>query len=306
VRRVVAPKPADFLGLLALATCWGSSFFFIELALEGVGPLSLAAARITIAACLLSLLARLRGYGLPHNRRDWLVLSLAGICGATIPFSLIAWGQSQITSSMAAILMAFTPLATLLLAHWMTEDERLAPGKIVGVALGIAGVAVLVGGVTPERLGDNLFGKLAVIGAGTGYALSSLLLRRTSSLPTIVGAAGVMVPAAATILPLALLAEGLPDSPPPPAAVGALLFLGVFPSAVAVIILVWLLGRVGATFVSLNNYLVPLVGTGLGVGLLGEPIGMATLAGLLLILAGVLLTQQVQRRQVKKQSKQRS
>lgn len=297
MRRVVAPKPADFLGLLALASCWGSSFFFIELALEGVGPLTLAATRITIAALLLSLVAKLRGHSLPRARRDWLLFTLAGVCGATLPFSLIAWGQSQITSSMAAILMAFTPLATLLLAHWMTEDERLAPGKIVGVVLGIAGVAVLVGGVNPGRLGENLPGKLAILAAGTGYALSSLLLRRTSVLPTLVGAAGIMLPAAATILPLALIAEGVPEAWPPPTALGALLFLGVFPSAAAVVILVWLLGRVGATFVSLNNYLVPLVGTGLGVGLLGEPVGAASLMGLALILTGVMLTQHAQRRQ---------
>lgn len=300
MRRVVAPKPADFLGLLALASCWGSSFFFIELALDGVGPLTLAAIRITIAALLLSLIARINGHGVPRERRDWHLLTVIGVSGATIPFSLIAWGQSQITSSMAAILMAFTPLATLLLAHLMTEDERLARGKILGVLLGIMGVSVLVGGISPDRLGTNLFGKLAVVVAGLGYAVSSLLLRRTSSLPTVVSAAGVMVPAALTILPLALIIEGLPQAWPPLRSLAALAFLGVFPSAIAVVILVWLLGRVGATFVSLNNYLVPLVGTGLGVGLLGEPVTPGVILGLVLILTGVLLTQHAQRLQAQK------
>jgi len=302
VRRVIAPRPADFGGLLVLALCWGSSFFFVELALEGFGPLTIAAGRITIAAALLTLLARLRGHRLPHNRRDWFYLIAAGVSGATIPFALIPWGQSQITSSMAAILMAFTPLATVLLAHLMTHDERISPGKIFGIVLGIVGVAVLVGGIDPERIGVNLSGKLAIVLAGIGYALSSLLLRR-ASVPTLVGAAGVMLPAAATILPVALLFEPVPERLPAPSAIGAVLFLGVFPSAVAVVVLVWLLGRVGATFVSLNNYLVPLVGMLLGIGLLGEPFTAGAALGLVLILAGVLSTQWAQRRQAMQQSR---
>jgi len=202
---------------------------------------------------------------------------------------------------MAAILMAFTPWATTLLAHVMTHDERLAPTKLLGIGVGLAGVGVLVGGVSLETLGQDVLHKLAVLAAAVGYALSALLLRRTSGLPILVSASGVMIPASAISLPVALIVEA-------PLAAGvswesllAVGVLGIFPSAVAVIVLVWLLGRVGATFVSLNNYLVPGVGTLLGVSVLGERFTLSSALGLGLILLGVLLTQHAQRRQARRQ-----
>jgi len=300
MRSVVAPKPIDFGGLAVLASCWGSSFFFIELALESFGPLSVAAGRIAIAAALLTTLAVLAGHRLPRRRRDWGYLIGAGAVGAAMPFSLIPWGQAQIASSMAAILMAFTPLATTLLAHFMTHDERIAPVKLAGIGVGLAGVAVLVGGVSPETLAGNVPRKLAVLTAAIGYALSALLLRRTSGLPILVSAAGVMLSASLMSLPAALILEAPLATAPSWESLLAVGVLGVFPSAVAVVVLVWLLGRVGATFVSLNNYLVPGVGSVLGVTVLGERFTLGAAVGMGLILLGVLLTQHAQRRQARR------
>lgn len=293
------PKAGDFAGLAILSLFWGSAFFFTEIALEAFAPFTVAAGRIVIAAIFLTAVARLSGAPLPRDRRTWAVLFAAGLSGAAAPFSLIAFGQSIIPSSTAAILMAFTPLSTAVLAHFMTRDEKLTAGKLAGVLTGLAGVAILVSGLSFAGLAaGGVVGKLAVVLGTVGYALSSILLRRVAHLPTLVSAAGVMITAAATIAPIALAVERPWTATPGWREMAALLELGLFPSAVAVIVMVWVLGRSGATFVSLNNYLAPVVGTVLGVAFLGETLERSMILGFVLIAAGVLITQHAQRRQV--------
>jgi len=293
------PRPLDIAGLAFLALCWGSSFMFVKTALAGFTPIGIAVTRICLAAMLLVVVARLYGHTLPRHARDWGLLAAAGIVGSAIPFSLISWGQQFIPSAMAAILMSFTPLATIALAHVMTGDERLSAVKVLGVLVGIAGVFLLVGAPTVETGPMSVAGKLAILAAAFGYALSSLLLRKASHLPTLVSAGGHMVSAALTVSLFALLLGQPLTRDPGAREILSVVILGVFPSALAAIVLVMLLRRVGATFVALNNYLVPVVGTLLGVLLLGEPAGAGLFAGMMLILAGVLITQQAQRRQLR-------
>ncbi|GER08547.1 membrane protein [Iodidimonas muriae] len=301
MKPIAAPSLVDFLGLAVLALTWGSSFFFVEIALESFGPLAIAGSRIAIAAVLLTIVARLKGHRLPDNARDWKLLFLAGAIGTAIPFSLIAWGQSYISSSEAAILMSFTPLATLFFAHWMTDDEKITGGKITGLVVGILGVSVLVGGGAPAGSSSGVMsiaGKLAVLMAAMGYGVSALLLRRASRMPTFVGAAGVLLASASLIVPVALIFDNPLSTAASFRSILAVVWLGVWPSAIAVLVLVAVIARVGATFVALNNYFVPVVGSLLGVFILGEPFGLSRVFGLLLILVGVLITQYVQRRQI--------
>lgn len=296
MRPLSDPGASDYAGLLVLALCWGSSFFFIEIALGAFGPLSIAAGRIGIAAIFLTAIAALRGHRLPRRGRDIGLLLLAAVTGTAIPFSLIPWAQEDLPSSTSAILMAFTPLAGVVLAQVMTPDERITPAKLVALALGTSGVALLVGGGSAPEFGGGPLRHAALLLAATGYAFSSLILRRTSGLPTLVSSAGVMVASTLVILPVALIFERPLEATADWHQLGALLFLGIFPSSVAVMVLIRLIGRVGVTFVMLNNYLVPAVGALIGVGFLGETLGLASLGGLGLILAGVLLLQYANRR----------
>ncbi|WP_281301582.1 MULTISPECIES: DMT family transporter [unclassified Iodidimonas] len=304
MKPINAPKPADFMGLALLALSWGSSFFFVEFALISFGPLAIAAIRISIAAFLLVLIARIKGHRLPDNRKDWGLLILAGAVGTSIPFSLIAWGQTHINSSDAAILMAFSPLSTLFFAHFMTRDEKITGGKIFGLLLGFMGVIILVGGSEALDLDGGLWpvlGRVAVLTAALGYGFSSLLLRKASRMSSFSSAAGVMIVSAVMIIPFALVFDNpLQLSHVDIRSLLAVIWLGLMPSALAVLVLVILLGRIGATFVALNNYLVPVVGSLLGVFILGEDFGLLRGFGLLLILSGILLTQYVQRRQLRR------
>lgn len=300
---ITHPGPRDIAGLAFLALCWGSSFMFVKTALEGFTPIGIAVTRICLAALLLVAVARLRGHVLPRHARDWGLLAAAGIVGSAIPFTLISWGQQFIPSAMAATLMSFTPLATIALAHVMTGDERLSIVKVIGVLIGIGGVFLLVGAPTVDDAPMSIAGKLAILTAAFGYALSSLLLRKASHLPTLVSAGGHMISAAVTVSLFALLLGEPLTRDPGLRELSSVIILGIFPSALAAIVLVALLRRVGATFVALNNYLVPVVGTLLGIFLLGEPAGAGLFAGLTLILAGVLITQQAQRRHLRRMEK---
>lgn len=289
---------AALLGLLALM--WGSAFPFIETALTGFGPLMLAAGRIAIAALLLTLLAAFRRERPAGDRRARWRVRIAGITGASLPFALIAWGQLHVTAAESATLMAFSPLATALLAHVFLPDERLGPLLLAGLVLGIVGVATLAG--LPQALAAlaapdplRLAADGAILAGAFGYAASSILLRSVRTGGAIAHAAMMMRWAALASALLALLG-GPPPADPPRAAVLALIELGLVPSGLAAIVLVRLLQRRSANFVALNNFLVPPVGVLLGVLWLGESVGMRELAGLVVLLAALALAEAGRRR----------
>ena len=139
--RTSAPNRGDYLLLIALGLTWGASFMLIKLAVETIPPLTVVAGRIVIGALLLLAVARMRGVTLPTDRRSWFKLGVMGTLGTVLPFFLITWGETRIDSGLAAILMAFVPIGTILLAHLFQHDERLTAGKMVGVALGCVGLS---------------------------------------------------------------------------------------------------------------------------------------------------------------------
>lgn len=282
------------MGLLVLAVSWGSSFFFIAIALRHFGPLTVAAGRIFIGALFLLMIVFVRRQRFPRlSRRDLGLLVLAALVETALPFMLISWGQTRIASSEAAILMAFTPLAVLGFAHVMTKDEKITKRKLLGLVTGFMGVVVLMGGVSGEMMQYGTLGKLAVLGGAIGYGLGSLLFRKLSHLPALVAASGVMVISSLVVVPLALIFDNPFAISPDWQSMVALAWLGLVPSAIAVLILIWLLARVGATLVSLNNYLVPVTGSILGVVFLNENFSWSSFFGLVLILTGILITQRV-------------
>ncbi len=286
--------------LLMLAVMWGSAFPFIEAALTGFAPVAIAAGRITLAAVLLSVMARLRGERVtidPSSRRR---LAWAGILGASLPFLLIAWGQERVTAAESATLMAFTPLATALLAHVFLKEERLGGLLLTGLILGIAGVATLTG--LPETLfhgrvltPGHLLADGAILLGAFGYAASSILLRTVRGGNAIAHAAAMMRAAAVVSLAAALAFAPWPQEPPM-AAVLAVVELGLVPSGIAAIVLVRLLQRRSPNFVALNNFLVPPIGVALSVLWLGEPVTERQMLGLVLLLVALALAETGRRR----------
>ncbi len=287
-------QPVDYLLLLLLSAIWGSSFLFIKLAVAAIPPMTLVAGRLGLAALALLLFLAATGRRLPRDWGIWRGFLVVAAIGNVVPFFLINWGEVTVDSSLAAILLATTPLATIVLAHAFTPDERLTPLKGLGVMVGFGGIVVLVGPDALAGFGREAMSQLAIVGAACCYAVTGVFVRRSRliELPAAVTATGVLVTAAVIAVPLALVIDRPWELPAP--STGALLALGVLAllcTSAAFLILFRLLATTGATFVSLLNYLAPVFGVSWGALLLGEPLHLEVLGALALILLGLVLTQ---------------
>lgn len=277
--------------LFFLALIWGSSFMAIKIGVETIPSLTLAAGRIALAALLLWGFARSRGQGLPRGRRIWLYCFLIGVIGNALPFTLINWGEEKIDSGLAAILMAVFPLAMVVLAHLFTVGDRMTPAKLAGVALGFGGILILVGPEALKGLGGDLWRQLAVSGGAVSYAVAVILTRNMPPAPLIARSAAVMIMAALVTVPLALIVDAPWALTPSPAALVAGAYLGLFPTALATIILFHLLQVRNASFIAPVNYLIPVFGVLWGITILGEAVSPRAVVALLVILAGMAVAQ---------------
>jgi drug/metabolite transporter (DMT)-like permease len=256
--------------LLALGAVWGSSFMLIKLALPTIPPLTIAVGRVAVGALVLILVVAIRRHAWPRDGRSWLLLAIMGLVGNIIPFTLINWGEVRIDSGLAAILMSTVPLATIILAPAFVRDEPITAGKLIGVVLGMAGVAVLIGpGVLLGAHGE-LLGEIAVTVAALSYALNGLVARKLPQMPVDVISAGAMLCATLIGLPFCLVIDQPWQIAPSPSALAALLCLGIVNTAGGYLLLFRLTLCAGAGFASFNNFLVPLFGVLWGVALLGE------------------------------------
>jgi len=269
--------------LLVLAAIWGASYMFIKIAVRDLSPGMVAWSRIALAAIVLGGLAAARGE-LGTLRGRALGLTLLGAIQVAGPFLLISAGETEISSSLAGILVTSTPLFTALLAIWVDHEERSQGMRLAGVLLGVAGVAILLG-VDLGGSGNQLLGGLAVVLAGLGYAVGALIVKhRFSEAPPIAVAAWVMVASTALLAPLALAT--LPASAPGLGPAASVIVLGVLGTGIAFVILYDLIARVGPARTWVVTYLAPGFAVVYGATLLDETITLATIAGLALILAG--------------------
>jgi drug/metabolite transporter (DMT)-like permease len=274
--------------LIALSVLWGGTFFFAEVALREVGPLFLVSARVGLAALALVLMVYATGHGLPRSASLWGAFFVMGALNNLVPFSLIFWGQTRIAGGLAAILNATTPLFTVVLAHFLTRDERMTANRFAGVMIGIVGVTVMIGPDALRDLGLDLLAQIAVLGAALSYALAGIYGRRFHGLPPIVSAAGQATASAALLVPLVLLlGRPWPDLALPGETWGAILGLALLSTAFAYLIYFRLLASAGATNLLLVTFLIPVTAIVLGAGLLGERLAGQHLAGMALIGLGL-------------------
>jgi drug/metabolite transporter (DMT)-like permease len=280
-------KGSDWFQLLLLALVWGLSFFFTEICLRDLGPLTLAAGRVSTAALALLALALLTGLRGPQRLADWLALLVMGVINNALPFSLIMWGQTSIDSGLASILNATTPLFTFLLAHLLTADEKITRRGLAGIAIGFVGALVLIGPGALAGLGLQSWAQLAVLGAAVCYACAAIYGRRLRHLSPIVAAAGMTSAAALVLLPLAAAWERPWTASPDAATWTALLSLGLISTAAAYILYFRILASAGATNLLLVTFLIPIAALLLGTLILGEQITLTALGGMLLIFAGL-------------------
>jgi drug/metabolite transporter (DMT)-like permease len=274
--------------LVTLSLLWGGTFFFVEVALNDLPPLTLVLLRVALAAVALHVYIFATGRRLPTSFRLWGAFAVMGLLNNFLPFSLIVWGQTQITGSLASIINATTPIWTVLLAHWLTADEKLTSLRLFGVLMGFVGVAVMIGFEALSGLGGALLAEVAVVGASICYAFAGIYGRRFSDVRPSQVAAGQLTMSSLMVLPVALVV----DRPwtlamPSAASIGAILGLALVSTAVAYILYFRLLTTSGAVNLLLVTFLIPVSATALGMGLLGETLQAQHLVGMALIAAGL-------------------
>lgn len=272
-----------------LSLLWGCAFFFLAVGLRELPPFTLVLARVGFAALLLLGWAAVSNTRLPP-RAAWPAFLLLALLNNVVPFVLYGFAQQRIASGLAAILNATTPLWGVLVAHLFTADERATPGKVVGVALGFAGVATMVGGDALAGLGDDVLAQAACLGATLCYALAALWSRRFAGMgiaPMGV-ATGQLVAATVIMLPAAALVDRPWTLAMPGAATwGAVAGLVLVSTVFAYILYFRLVARAGASNSMLVTFTIPIVAILLGTAVLGEPILAKHFAGMALIALGL-------------------
>ena len=274
--------------LLALAFLWSWVFLLTKLALSGMQPFTVVALRLGIGAILMHAALLANDTRMPSTPHLWASFLGMGVLNNFIPFCLIAFGQREIASGLAAILNATTPLFTVLLAHVWTRDERLTPSRLGGVLLGIAGAVVMIGPGALHGLSASVAGELAMLGAAISYACAGIFGRRLRDLPPTVAATGQVTMSALLVLPLACFVD-TPWLRPMPGAV-AWLAVGsaaLFCTALGYWLYFRILATAGATNLLLVTLLLPVGALLLGTAILGEHIDMRELAGMALIASGL-------------------
>lgn len=282
--------PAEWLLLVALSVLWGGSFLFGKIALGELPPFTVVLLRVALAALALWLAVAATRQSVPRARAVWLAFFAMGLINNLIPFSLIMWGQVRIGSGLASILNGTTPLWTVVVAHWMTADEKMNARKLAGVLIGVAGVAVMIGPLALAGLGGDVVAQLAVIAATLSYAFAGLYGRRFARMgvaPMVV-AGGQVGAATVMLLPVVLLVD-MPWTLPMPGlrTWAALAGLALLSTALAYVLYFRILAKAGATNVLLVTFLIPVSGVLMGVLVLDETLEPRQLAGMMLIGLGL-------------------
>ena len=280
-----------FLGLVLF---WGSSFAFTKIAVETISPMWVMALRLVIGAIILFAMMRLEGQSLPIDRHSLLWFSGLGIIGSVLPFYLIGWGSLQLPSGLVGIMMALVPLVTITLSHFMLPDERMNKTKFIGFTIGFIGLVILVG---PQFLGDislsgSLFlAQIAIILAASSYALHTIMARKSPSMSVIQKSTGAIIAAAVIGFVLAMIVDPFGIGIASISSVAATLALGIFPTALAALLLFELIDRTGAGFAAMSNYLIAPFAYLFGIFTLGETFELRAMVGLTIILGGIYLAE---------------
>ena len=265
--------PTEWALLLTLAILWGGSYFYIAIAIKVLPAFTIVAFRVVLGAALLYLVVRVSGAAMPRTREAWTAFFVMGFLNNVVPFSLIAWAQGHVASGLAAILNATTPLFAVVLAHYLTGDERMTPARVAGIAIGFLGVVIMIGPDALHGFSTDLLAEFALLVASVFYALSPIYARRFSraGVTPMVAATGQLTAASVMMVPLALIANRPWELPVPGWEVwAALVALAAISTTLAYIIYYRILATAGAVNLMLVTFLVPVSAILLGAFFLAE------------------------------------
>ncbi len=265
--------PREWGMLLVLSLLWGGSFYFIGIAVTELPTFTIVFLRVGIAALGLHVILRVMGERMPTGFGIWRAFFAMGFLNNLVPFSLIVWGQSHVASGLASILLATTPLLTVVVAHFMTADERLSGGRLAGIVVGIVGIVILIGSEAGEGFGFSLVAHIALLGAALFYSFGSVFGRRFQRLEVtpITTATGQITASSVMLLPVALVVDRpwVVDMPGGGTWL-AIAGLALLSTSLAYILYFRILATAGATNLMLVTFLIPVSAIILGAAFLGE------------------------------------
>jgi len=281
----------DWILFVLLGFIWGSSYLFIKIGVEaGLAPFTLVMLRLLIGFGLLSAVVAAAREPLPREARTYGHLVVLGIISIALPFSLITWAEQRVDSTLASILASAIPLFVIVIAAFALRDERITANRLAGLAIGFAGVAILVGLDVGALADGDLVAKLALVGAAISYASGGVYARRflhglRPMIPALLqdGFALVIMTVLAFSFERPLETEFSPE------VLVSVVWLGLLGSGIAYLLFFRILARWGATRTSLVAYLMPVFGIALGAAVLSERVDASLLAGAGLVIGGIAL-----------------
>lgn len=284
-------RTRDWGLLFLLSILWGGAFYFYKVLDDaGLPPLSIVLGRVGIAALALIPIVRMRGLGFPARARDWFPFFVMGLGNNAVPFLLISSGETQISSGLASILNATTPIFTAIVAHFATKDERFSAGRVVGIVLGFAGIVVLVGPDAVRGLNVTSLAQLGCLGASISYALTVVYSKRFRGTSPLVVSTGQLIATTVLLLPFELLVDKpWTLAPLAPGTWLALLAMALLATSAAYIVYFTLVASAGAVNASAVTLLIPVIALILGGLFLHEQLTPFMLAGMALIFSGLIV-----------------
>lgn len=281
-------KTKHWIAFITLGLIWSSSFLWIKIGVEEIGPMALVAFRVLFGVLTAAGIAIYQKVEWPRDWKTWGIYAILGPTSVAIPIFFISWGEQTIDSAVASVLNATTPLFTLIIAHFWLHDDKMTVPKVTGLLIGFAGIVLLFSEDLLASKHLNVIGQLAVVLASLFYAWSAVFGRKyTQHITGVVRGALPLITATIFMWTIGPIAEKPFLIPTLPITWVAVLWLGIFGSGVATILFYYLLHEIGPTRTTLVTYLFPIGGVILGVFFLDEHLSWQLLAGSALIIASL-------------------
>ena len=294
-----APQPApspvgprqhswrDYALLLLLACFWSSTYPLTKIGLGSIPPITFISARSLIAAAFLIAVLHFRGIRLPTDVQAWKLFAQQQTINSTIPFLMITWAQQYVPASTTVVLASTTPIFAFLITWGITRHEPATLLKLLGAILGLAGTAAIIGLDALGGLSSDIVAEMAILLATISFACATIFGLRLSYYDPMVVAAGSLLFGGCVLLPLSLIVEHPWTLRPTAESLAAAVTMGIFSSALGLMLFYMCLQRLGTITTNAQGYLRIPIGVGLSVVLLGESVPQNLALGLVLVMAGV-------------------
>jgi drug/metabolite transporter (DMT)-like permease len=283
-------KTKHWIVFILLGLIWSSSFLWIKIGVQEIGPMALVSFRMLFGALTAIAIAFYQGIPFTRNWKDWAIFAIFGPASLAIPIFLISWGEQTIDSAVASILNATVPLFTLIIAHFWLQDDKITFQKTLGLLVGFAGVMTLLSKDLLASEHGSVIGQAAVILASLFYAASAVGIRKYSQhINNVMRGVGFLVTSAIFMWAIGPIVERPFEIPTLPITWVAVLWLGILGSGLAMIMLYYLIHEIGPTRATLVTYLFPIGGVILGVLFLNEHLSWQLVAGAVFIILSLIV-----------------